>query len=58
MIAITQLKEEVESLKKQLQQKDTQLLEKDKKVNSKELANICFWYLYKNSPAGFLNTTK
>lgn len=32
MIAITQLKEEVESLKKQLSIKDSQILERDKKV--------------------------
>ena len=32
MILITQLREQIESLKKQLQGKDAQLLEKDKKV--------------------------
>ena len=33
MIAITQLREEVESLKKQLSQKDVQIIDRDKKVS-------------------------
>ena len=39
LIAIQQLKDEVENLKKQLNQKEQQLLEKDKKVRVMEEKN-------------------
>jgi len=35
MVAMTQLREEVESLKKQLQMKEQALLEKDRKVSNR-----------------------
>ncbi len=42
MVAMTQLKEEVESLKKQLLQKQQEILERDKKVYLEAFYNRAF----------------
>ncbi len=57
LIAIQQLKDEVENLKKQLNQKEQQLLEKDKKVGllwKKKLTLPIFWReIFSGSPFKF-----